>query len=57
MIACGISMYTYICIVAPHLGTLTEMREGCHVGAKPKDGVWWNYPKDGSTWRVVSDKH
>jgi hypothetical protein len=57
MVACGIYMYSYICIVAPHLGTLAETREGCGVGAKPEDGVWWNYPKDGSTRRVVSDKH
>jgi hypothetical protein len=27
MVACGISMYSYICIVAPHLGTLAEMHE------------------------------
>jgi hypothetical protein len=57
MAACGISMYSCICIVAPHLGTLAETREGCGVGAKPEDGVWWNYPEDGSTRRVVSDKH
>jgi hypothetical protein len=29
-----------------HLGTLDEPREGCDVGAKPKDGVWWTYPED-----------
>jgi hypothetical protein len=57
MVTCGISMYSYICIVAPHLGMLAKMREGCGVGAKPKDGVWWNYPEDGSTRRVVSGKH
>jgi hypothetical protein len=57
MVACDIFMYSYICIVAPHLGMLAEMHEGCGVGAKPKDDVWWNYPKDGSTRRVVSDKH
>jgi hypothetical protein len=57
MVVCGISMYSYICIVAPHLGTLAETHEGCGVGAKPEDGVWWNYPEDVSTWRVVSDKH
>jgi hypothetical protein len=33
------------------------MHEGCGVGAKPEDGVWWNYLEDGSTQRVVSDKH
>jgi hypothetical protein len=46
------SMHSYICIVAPHLGTLAERCEGCGVGAKPEDGVWWNYPEDGSTQRV-----
>jgi hypothetical protein len=50
-------MYLYICIVALHLGTLAETREGCGVGAEPKDGIWWNYLEDGCTWRVVSDKH
>jgi hypothetical protein len=57
MIACGISLYSYICIVAHHLGTLAETREGCGVGAKLEDGVWWNYFEDGSTRRVVPDKH
>jgi hypothetical protein len=57
VVACGISMYLYICIVALHLGTLAEMLKGCGVGAKPEGGVWWNYPEDGSTQRVVSDKH
>jgi hypothetical protein len=57
MVSCGISMYSYICIIAPHLGTQAEMHEGCGVRAKPEDSVWWNYPEDGSTQRVVSDKH
>jgi hypothetical protein len=57
MVACAISMYSYICIVAPHLGMLAETSEGFGVEAKPEDGVWWNYPKGGSTRRVVSDKH
>jgi hypothetical protein len=57
MAACSISMYSYICIVAPHLGTLAKTRERCGVGAKLKDGIWWYYPEDGSTRRVVSDKH
>jgi hypothetical protein len=57
MVVCGIPMYSYICIVAPHLGTIAKTREGCGVGAKPEDGVWWNYPEDRSTRRVVSDKH
>jgi hypothetical protein len=45
MVACGISMYSCICIVAPYLGTLAETHEGCGVGAKPEDGVWWNFLK------------
>jgi hypothetical protein len=57
MVACGISMYSYICIIAPHLGMLVETHEGCGVGAKPEDRVWWNYLEDGSTRQVVSDKH
>jgi hypothetical protein len=57
MVACSISMYLYICIVVPHLGTLAETCERCSVGAKPEDDVWWNYPEDGSTRRVASDKH
>ena len=53
--------------LASHLGTLDEPREGCDVGAKPEDGVWWTYPEDGRTeqvlgWeilakRVSSNKH
>ena len=35
--------------IASHLGALDEPREGCDVGAKPKDGVWWTYPEDGRT--------
>ena len=53
--------------LVPHLGMLDEPREGRDVGAKPEDGVWWTYPKDGRTkqvprWemlanRVSSNKH
>jgi hypothetical protein len=60
-------MHSYICIVAPHLGTLAETREGCGVGAKPEDGVWWIHPEDGRNGQVLgwemlakwvsSDKH
>jgi hypothetical protein len=45
MVACGISMYSYICIVAPHLGTLAEICEGCGVGAKPKTVFGGTIPK------------
>jgi hypothetical protein len=40
-------MHSHICIVAPHLGTLAKTHEGCGVGAKPEDGVWWIHPEDG----------
>jgi hypothetical protein len=43
--------------LASHLGTLDSPREGFGVGAKPEDGVWWNYPEDKGTRRVMSDKH
>jgi hypothetical protein len=33
------SMHSYICIVASHLGSLDEPREGRDDGAKPEDGV------------------
>jgi hypothetical protein len=45
MVACGISMYSYICIVAPHLGTLAEMREGCSVEPNPKTVFGGTIPK------------
>jgi hypothetical protein len=61
------SMYSYICIVAPHLGMLDVPREGYDVGAKPEDGVGWTYPENERTmqvprWemlakRVSSNKH
>jgi hypothetical protein len=28
------------------LGTLDVTREGCGVGAKPEDNVWWIQPED-----------
>jgi hypothetical protein len=40
-------MYSYICIVAPHIGMLAKTCEGCGVGAKPEDGVLWIHPEDG----------
>jgi hypothetical protein len=53
--------------IAPHLGMLDGPCEGRDVGAEPKDGVWWTYPKGGRTeqvlgWemlakRVSSNKH
>ena len=47
----SIIFFSYICIVAFHLGTIDEPREGCDVGAEPEDGEWWTRPKkwtDGS---------
>ena len=38
--------------LSSHLGTLDEPRERRDVGTKPKDGVWWTYPKDGRTKKV-----
>ena len=39
--------------IASHLGTLDAPREGCDVGAEPKDGVWWTYPQGGRTGQVL----
>jgi hypothetical protein len=36
MVACGISMCSYICIVAPHLGMLDAPREGHDMELNPK---------------------
>ena len=47
-------MHSYIYIVAFHLGTIDEPREGCDVGAKPEDGEWWTHPEDG---RMDPDVH
>jgi hypothetical protein len=33
------TMYSYIHLVAPHLGTLGAPEEGHEDGAEPKDGV------------------
>jgi hypothetical protein len=35
------------------LGTLDVMHEGCGVGAKPKDGVWWIHPEDGRILKFI----
>jgi hypothetical protein len=43
--------------LASHLGSLDAPREGWVVEAKPEDGVWWNYPEEGSTQRVSSDNY
>ena len=38
---------SYICIVAFHLDTIDEPREGCDVGAEPEEGEWWTHLEDG----------
>jgi len=45
---------SYICIVAFHLDTIDEPREGCDVGAEPEDGEWWTRLEDG---RMDPDVH
>ena len=40
------SMHSYICIVAPHLGTIDAPREGRDVGGEPDGNVWCTYPED-----------
>ena len=45
---------SYICIVAFHLGTIDQSREGRDVGVKPEDGEWWTHPEDG---RMDPDVH
>jgi hypothetical protein len=31
---------------------LDEPCEGCDIGSKPEDVVWWTYPEDGKTKQV-----
>jgi hypothetical protein len=50
------SMHLHISIVAPHIGTLEETCEGCGVGAKPDDGVWWIHPEDGRTRKCLEER-
>jgi len=49
-------LHSYICIVAFHLGTIDEPREGCDVGVKPEDGEWWKRLEDGRMDSVVHDQ-
>ena len=48
------TVHSYICIVAFHLGTIDESREGRDIGVKPEDGEWWTHPEDG---RMDPDVH
>ena len=47
-------MHSYICIVAFHVGTIDEPREGCDIEAEPEDGEWWIRLEDG---RMDTDVH
>ena len=49
-------MHSYICIVAFHLSMIDESREGCDVGAEPKDGEWWTRLEDGRMDLDVHDR-
>jgi hypothetical protein len=42
--------------LASHIGTLAETWEGCGVGAKPEDGVWWIHPEDRRIRQVLDGK-
>ena len=39
-------MHLYIYIIAPHLGTIDEPREGRDIGTEHEDDVWWTYPEE-----------
>ena len=49
-------MHSYICMVAFHLGMIDEPREGCDVGASPKDDERWTRLEDGRTDPDVHDR-
>ena len=49
-------MHSYKCIVAFHLVTIDESREGRDVGVEPKDSEWWTHPEDGRMDSVVHDR-
>jgi hypothetical protein len=46
------SMHSYICIVAPYLGTLAEAREGPDVELTWR-WCWWIHPEDGRIEQVL----
>ena len=48
------TLHSYICIVAFHLGTIDESREGRDVGVEPEDSEWRTHPEDG---RMDPDVH
>ena len=52
----SIIFVSYIYIVAFHLGTIDEPREGCDVGAEPEDGEWWTRLEDGRMDLDVHDR-
>ena len=44
-------MHLYICIIAPHLDTIDEPREGRDIGTEYEDDVWWTYPEEAKKTR------
>ena len=48
-------MYSYICIVAFHLGMIDEPREWRDVGVEPEDDEWWTRLEDGQMDPDVHD--
>jgi hypothetical protein len=46
-------MHSHMRMVASHIGTLAETCEGCGVGDKPEDGVWWIHPEDKKIGQVL----
>jgi hypothetical protein len=50
------SMHSHMCMVASYIGTLAETCEGCGVGAKPEDGVWWIHPEDRRIEQVLDGR-
>jgi len=40
------SVHSYICIIAPHLGTIDEPREGRDIVTEHEDDVWWTYSEE-----------
>ena len=44
-------MHLYICIIAPHLGTIDEPREGRDIRTEHEDDVWWTYLEEAKKTR------
>ena len=50
-------MHSYICIIAPHLGTIDEPREGRDIGTEHEDDVWWTYPEEAKNRSTCLDRN